>query len=122
MFRKRWVRSAAGYTAGLSLELRRPLNRNVCLTNKAFTYLLAGVPVILSRTRAQDRLAAELGDAALLLDLDDMQGSATKVTDWLNSPTVRCTARREAFRLGRERFNWDIEKGKFLARIEECLP
>src|SRR5262249_5397940 len=103
------------------LEMRQPLNRDLCLTNKAFTYLLAGTPVILSRTKAQEQIATELGDACLLIDLEDADGSARKLKAWLGDPTVQTKARAEAFRLGREKFNWDVEKSKFLEEVRRVL-
>ncbi|MEO0840622.1 MAG: glycosyltransferase, partial [Cyanobacteria bacterium J06643_5] len=44
---------AVYHDIGLSLELSQPLNRAICLTNKIFTYLLAGIPVLMSSTPAQ---------------------------------------------------------------------
>ncbi len=46
------VRLAAAYDLGLSLETDVSESRRLCLTNKIFTYLLAGVPVVLSDTPA----------------------------------------------------------------------
>jgi glycosyltransferase involved in cell wall biosynthesis len=115
------VRHAVSYTAGLGLEMRQPANRNLCLTNKAFTYLLAGTPVILSRTRAQEELATELGSASLLIDLEDSGASAQTLNGWLVNSDVQAKARQEAFRLGRERFNWDAEKSKFLEQVKRVL-
>jgi glycosyltransferase involved in cell wall biosynthesis len=115
------VRDAAGYTAGLGLELRQPPNRDLCLSNKAFTYLLAGVPVILSRTQAQERLALELGKACLLIDLEDSAAAARKLNEWLGNSTAQREARVKAFELGRERFNWDREKRVFLEQVGKVL-
>ena len=115
------ARHAAGYTAGLSLEQRVPVNRDLCLTNKAFTYLLAGIPVILSRTRAQELLASDLGPAALLLDLDAPAASAAILTQWLDDPLRQTGARAEAFRIGREYYNWDREKIKFIELVRDVL-
>ena len=50
------VQLARGYDLGLSGEEPTVLNRRLCLANKIFTYLAAGVPVILSATPAQARL------------------------------------------------------------------
>lgn len=115
------TRNAAGYTAGLGLELRHPVNRNLCLTNKAFTYLLAGVPVILSRTQAQEQLAAELGSACLLLDLEQPENSGRKLAGWLADANVQSKSRAESLRLGRKQYNWDEEKKRFLSRINEVF-
>ena len=113
---------ATGYTAGLALEKRQPLNRDICLTNKAFTFLLAGIPVILSKTRAQEELAGELGDAALLIDLTKPAEASSALAAWLDSPARQLDARNHAIQLGRERFNWDIEKRKLLELVDSTLP
>ena len=115
------VCNAAGYTAGLGLEANEPVNRNLCLTNKAFTYILAGTPVILSRTRAQDKLGGELGDACLMIDLGSPRESALTLTSWLANSDRQSKARVESFRLGRERFNWDREKDILLKQVETVL-
>ena len=63
------ARLAAQHDVGLASELSTPPNRAISLTNKVFTYLLAGIPVLLSNTPAQRGLAAELGEAAQVVDL-----------------------------------------------------
>jgi hypothetical protein len=113
------VGHAAGYTAGLALEQRAPLNRDLCLTNKAFTFLLAGTPVIFSRTRAQKALAVELKDAAFSIDIDDTDTSASTLSRWLDDSSQQSAAREHAFRIGREFYHWDREKLKFLALVRD---
>lgn len=115
------VRHAAGYTAGLALEQPNCINHDLCLSNKSFTYLLAGVPVLFSRTRAQEQLAAELGPAALLIDLDDPACAAAALASWICDAAAVRKARACAFALGRTRFNWDLEKRPFLAQVKRLL-
>ncbi len=112
------VGHAAGYTAGLALEQRTPLNRDICLTNKAFTFLLAGTPVIFSRTRAQEALAGELGAAALLIDLDDPPAAAQALRSWIADPVQQMRARQCALDTRQTRYNWDYEKHLFLNLIK----
>jgi glycosyltransferase involved in cell wall biosynthesis len=114
------VRLAADYDIGLSLETDVSENRRVCLTNKIFTYLLAGVPVLLSNTPAQDALAPELGAAARVVSLADPVGIAA-VLDRLAAPDERSAAREMAWRLGRERYNWDVEKEALLGSVERAF-
>lgn len=113
---------AAKYTAGLALEKRQPLNRDICLTNKAFTFLLAGIPVILSKTRAQEELATELGEAAMLIDLAKTAEASEKLAAWLDQPKQQSASRQHAIQLGRSRFNWDLEKHKLLELVSMCSP
>jgi glycosyltransferase involved in cell wall biosynthesis len=107
---------AAEYDVGLSLETEVSENRRICLTNKIFTYLLAGVPVVLSDTPAQKLLAADLGLSARLCSLDDPAGLAATL-DALASPPILAESSATAWRLGRERYNWDREQDVLLQSV-----
>lgn len=111
------VAHSAGYTAGLGLETGFSVNNGIALSNKIFTYLLAGVPVILSRTPAQEAIALELGNACLLVDLTNPAEASAALASWLDSPERLSRARELSFQLGRQRFNWDVEKQKLLELI-----
>jgi hypothetical protein len=115
------ARLAAPHDIGLALELNEPPHRAICLTNKAFTYLLAGVPALLSHTPAQDRLAGELGAAALPADLTDPAGLAASLDAYFADPARQREARQAAWRLGQDRFNWDVEQHAFLASVRRAL-
>lgn len=110
------VRLAAEYDIGLSLETDVSENRRICLTNKIFTYLLAGIPVVMSETPAQVRLAPDLGVAARLCSLDDPIKLASAL-DSLASPATLADATAQAWRLGRERYNWEREQAGLLAAV-----
>lgn len=112
---------AADCDLGLSLELNTPPHRALCLTNKLFTYLLAGIPVAMSRTPAQDALAQHLGAAALTIDLQQPAAIAAEFDRFFAHPNREQQARDRAWQLGRERYNWDVEKVRFLAAIEKAL-
>jgi glycosyltransferase involved in cell wall biosynthesis len=115
------VRLAAVYDIGLSLETDVSENRRLCLTNKIFTYLLAGVPVLLSDTPAQRALAPDLGAAARLVSLADPAAMAATLDDLAGSPIARTEALASAWRLGRERYNWEVEKAALLASVERAF-
>lgn len=110
------VRLAADYDVGLSLETEVSENRRICLTNKIFTYLLAGVPVVMSDTPAQTLLATDLGAAARVCNLADPAGLA-EMLDALASPVVLAEASETAWRLGRERYNWEREQDVLLQSV-----
>jgi glycosyltransferase involved in cell wall biosynthesis len=115
------VRLAADYDIGLSLETNVSKNRRLCLTNKIFTYLLAGVPVLLSDTPAQRALAPDLGAAARLVSLADPAAMAATLDDLAGSPAARAEAAMSAWRLGRERYNWEVEKGALLDSVARAF-
>jgi Glycosyl transferases group 1 len=115
------VRLAASYDIGLSLETDVSENRRLCLTNKIFTYLLAGVPVLLSDTPAQRALAPDLGAAQRLVSLADPAAMAATLDDLAGSPLARAEASASAWRLGRERYNWEVEKAALLGSVARAF-
>jgi hypothetical protein len=115
------VRLAAPYDLGLCLEQRSPRNRDLCLTNKVFTFLLAGLPIACTPTQAQAALVSELGDAALLLDPAKPEKAAAAL-DRFFSDNIRPTAARSAaWKAGHERFSWDLEQARVLQLTETVL-
>lgn len=115
------VRLAASADIGLACEESQPLNRDLCLTNKIFVYLLAGLPQLLSPTTAQTALAGELGEAALLSEPDKPAETARRLDDLLTDPARIARACAAAWRLARERLNWDREQMKLLHSVKHAL-
>ncbi|MEM6573500.1 MAG: hypothetical protein AAF736_04475 [Pseudomonadota bacterium] len=109
---------AAGHHCGLALEHRQPVNKDICLANKIFTYLAAGLPTLLTPTAAHLALAPELTEAVHLLDDPPV---SEPVSRWLEE--VVCTGRGHAAALRHfsDRFNWDLESKVFLKRVKEAL-
>lgn len=114
------VKLAAEADIGLSLEQREPGNRNLCLTNKVFVYIAAGIPQLLSRTAAQEALAGEIGAAGLLIDLEDAPAAAQKLDALLSNPEQMQSA-RAATASAQERFGWPVEKAKLVEAFHRAL-
>ncbi len=117
----RLVAISAGFDVGLDLQPPVDENRDICLTNKLFTYILAGNAVIAAATKGQAPLARSLGPAAYLYDPGDIQALAAGLRSWHNDRAALQTARDHAWRLGTTRYNWDIEKKRFLEVVEAAL-
>jgi len=114
------VALAAEADLGLSLEQTSPPNRDICLTNKVFVYLAAGIPQLMSKTRAQAGFAKEIGDAAILADLSDSKSVAWQLDALLGDLGALESARRQAALMG-DRFSWLHEKKKFLHLVDTNL-
>ncbi|HEY6981123.1 glycosyltransferase [Reyranella sp.] len=115
------VKLASPYDIGLSLETDVSENRRLCLTNKVFTYLLAGVPTMMSDTPAQRALAPQLGAAAALVSLSDPDAMARTLDELASSPQALAGAKATALELGRRRYNWDVEKGILVDAVTAAL-
>ena len=61
------IRLSAEYDVGLALGTTRQPNRDLCLTNKIFSYLLAGNAVAATSTTAQKAIVETLGSGRLSL-------------------------------------------------------
>jgi len=114
-------RLCSKYDLGLSLELNKPLNRDICLTNKIFTYLLSGVPVVLSTTSAHANIAKELGEASVLIDIENYRESADILDKFLDNKQLMNSAVEKSRELSETRYNWDIEKEKLINIVENIL-
>jgi glycosyltransferase involved in cell wall biosynthesis len=114
------VRLAATADLGLSTEQHEPFNRDICLANKIFVYLLAGLPQLMTDTRAHLSLAPELGAAALVADFAQPDAVAARLDVFFADPAQVAAARATAWRHGRERFNWDREQETFLRVVKKA--
>lgn len=115
------VRLAASAHLGLTVEDRTPANKDLCLANKIFAYLLAGVPQLLSNTQAHTALARELDEACLLVDLAQPGDVARTLDTYLGDSARQQRARDRAWALAQERFCWDVEREKFLKLVKKTL-
>lgn len=115
------IKLAAQHDIGLSLELTTPHNRDLCLTNKIFTYLLAGLPVLMSITQAQLELSRRLGSASVLIDVHNPTKIANTLDHWLSNRDHLTQARQQAWQLGQSHYNWEIEQHRFLSVVHRAL-
>lgn len=114
-------RLAARHDLGLVGETGYTHNRRIALTNKQFSYLLAGVPAVMSDVPAHRAFARDAEGAATLYKTGDAASLAAQLDEMLENPQRLAAMRLRAFQLGQERFNWEVEQGKFLARVQETL-
>lgn len=115
------ARLAADHDLGLALEADTPPNRDLCLTNKLYTYLLAGLPILATPTRAQSAFARDLDGAALITDLANPAQAADLIDRFLADSTRYAIARQTAWRLGQTKFNWETEKPRLLSAVSQAL-
>jgi glycosyltransferase involved in cell wall biosynthesis len=117
------VQLAHGYDIGLSVEDADVLSRRLCLTNKIFTYLAAGVPVLMTATPAQTRLANDLGGAAAVYDNGDVDALAQILTRWNADAAHRCAAAHAARAAAERRWHWEhpADRGALLNAFREAV-
>ncbi|HEV3063544.1 MAG TPA: glycosyltransferase [Vicinamibacterales bacterium] len=114
---------ARGYDIGLATEASTPPNRQVCIPNKAFTYILAGVAVVMSDTPGMRHLGLDLGEGAALVRPDDVDALAAALGRWANDPHRLECAKRMAWSAAVRRWRWDheLERGRLCTLVREAM-
>lgn len=115
------VRVASEFDVGLAVEPGRDENNRLTASNKIFTYLLAGNAVAATRTPGQELVCRQLGEAAFRYRVDHPEELAKQLEHWHRDPRDLNRARRKAWEMGEERFNWECEKPRFLNLVKQTL-
>jgi glycosyltransferase involved in cell wall biosynthesis len=117
------IRLCEGHDVGLSLEVPNVENRRVCLTNKLFTYLPAGLPIVMSDTPAQRWLAERLGAAAVVYESGNAKSLAPALARWAADRDALDRARAAAYGAACTRWRWDhaMERDAFLALVQRMV-
>jgi glycosyltransferase involved in cell wall biosynthesis len=112
-----------GSDVGLALEQAHILNRAVCLCNKPFTYMLAGLAIAFTDTPGQRALAQDLGRGAVLFKVGDVAKLAERLRWWADDVGELVAARRAAWHAAVRRWNWDhpLEKERLLTLARSVL-
>lgn len=114
---------ASVYDVGLVAETGCTPNRRIALTNKLFSYALAGIPILLSDIPAHLDVLPEAGDAVRLFRSDDPASLAAALDGLLaGSPAVLASARVAAFRLAQEAWHWEREQQLLVDCVQPLLP
>jgi glycosyltransferase involved in cell wall biosynthesis len=95
-------------------------NRRIALTNKLFSFLLAGLPVVASDTPAHRALADTCG-AIVLYPVDSSAELAKAFDDLLLNPEALRRARSESWAAGQDRYNWDLEQKKLIHAVSRHI-
>jgi glycosyltransferase involved in cell wall biosynthesis len=111
------VRLAAEFDIGLALEPGLTPNSSMLLSNKVFTYLLAGAALIATKTAGQRALLALIEPAARGYEPGDVDGLVHLLHEWTGDRAALDRARAAAWDYGSARYNWDREQETFLEAV-----
>jgi glycosyltransferase involved in cell wall biosynthesis len=117
------VAVAQAFDAGLSCENPTSLNHQICLGNKIFTYLAAGIPVVMSATPAQARLARDLDRAALIYTPGDVDALAGHIQRLAKDGDLRRCSRLAARAAAERRWHWEHadDRGALLDAVDTVV-
>lgn len=107
------VETSSHCDVGFATELSVPLNRDICLTNKIFTYLLAGNAIIFSNTSAQYSFNKEYKVGHLFNNDKELEES---IIFYKNKENL-LAQRKYNYQLAKEKLNWENESQKLLTLV-----
>jgi hypothetical protein len=112
-----------GYDVGLAVEPGFSPNNCIALSNKAFTYMLAGLAVVFTDTPGQRLLALDLGEGALLYRPGDINTLAIGFKRWADDKALLAQAKSAAWEASKRRWHWEHpqERGALLNAIARAL-
>jgi len=111
------IARAACHDIGLASEQATCLNRDICVTNKIFTYLLARIPSVVTNTRGQTAIARRFPDVTRIVQIGDHAG----LSDAIQQLHAQRPEQDAALRKAANALCWDREKDRFLTIVREQL-
>lgn len=118
---KEIVSIAAQHHIGIAGEVTATYNRHICLTNKIFTYLLAGTAVLFSDTRAQQDFLKRYENAGQLYGEKNERELAACIDAYAQNEALLLQHRFYAYQLAQAELNWDMEQQLFIKLIQTAL-
>lgn len=114
-------KDAAKYDVGLALESDISFNRNICVTNKIFSYLMSGLAIIGTDTYGQKDIFEQFPDVVRLCRQNNSGELAAAMTFFIEHPEQVLAAKKAARKAADQRFNWEVESERLLAGFEKSL-
>jgi glycosyltransferase involved in cell wall biosynthesis len=106
------------FDIGLALENKDTINRNICITNKIFQYLTAGLAILATETEGQTWLLNQIPAAGKIIDTKE-SSIVTILSEWKNDRELLALTKQAAINAARTKFNWDIEQIKLIEILEK---
>ena len=107
------------FDIGLAVETGTPANRGLSLTNKALTYPLAGLALVLTDTPGQRPLVESLGEHAAVFAPGDVRRLADRLAIWSSDRASLARAKAASWEAARRRWHWEHadERGALVERV-----
>jgi hypothetical protein len=112
---------ASNFDIGLATEPGFSINNNNALSNKLFTYINAGLAVVVSDTLAQSNFLKKYPEIGKIYARTDADALSKILKDYIRDKDSLTSAKKAAFLLGKTEMNWENESKKFIALVNFTL-
>ena len=118
---ERLIREANRYDVGLALESDISFNRNICVTNKTFAYLMSRLVLLGTDTEGQKDIFSHFPDASRICRMNNATELAAGMEYFIGHRDLLMAGKKAAGKAVRDTFNWEMETQKLLRYIKEAL-
>jgi glycosyltransferase involved in cell wall biosynthesis len=115
------VRIASLHHIGLAAEYVHIANRDLCLTNKLFMYMLAGNALLMTDTKSQQYFFQENSNIGLLYKQENVTSLINELKNYLDNPNILEEHREKSFQLAKSKYNWEMEQNIFLDNVKSTF-
>ena len=114
-------KEAARHDIGLALELKIPENRNICLTNKIFSYMNAGLAILASDTLAQKKLLEDYPGIGSTFTSENIDNLSSAIENYQRLPQLLIQHRKHSKEVAERTLNWEVESQKFILIVNSVF-
>ena len=100
---------ASEHDVGLALEHPITSNRAICVSNKLFMYLLAGLAIAATNVPGQVKVLESNGESSAWYPPGDHEALAVILERWRSDRAALVRAKRAALEAASRRWNWEYE-------------
>ena len=112
---------AAEHDIGLAGEIPNCFNKEICLSNKIFAYLLASNCILASDMQGQKEFMNQNAGIGFIYQHNDAKDLAGKIEVLYNDRTLLNRFKTNAGKLAEYKMNWDEEQQKWLDLVEKLI-
>jgi hypothetical protein len=112
---------ASKFDIGLATEPGFSVNNDIALSNKIFTYVQAGLAIIVSDTKAQNLFLTEYPSIGVAYEKKNSMSLASQIKNYIEHKETLAFQKNQSKHYANIQLNWEVEKGKFLSIIEDIL-
>lgn len=109
------------FDIGIASEPAFCINNDCALSNKVFTYIQAGLAVVLSDTLAQEAFYNEHPTIGKIYQKDCSRSLTEAIQQYIDDKNGLLATQKRNYLLGQEKLNWEQESKLFMNTIKQTI-
>ncbi|HEV3413453.1 MAG TPA: glycosyltransferase [Puia sp.] len=115
------ISDANQFDIGLALESAVSINRNICVTNKVFSYLMSRLFIVGTDTYGQKDIFGHFPGAVRICRMDDPEDLADAMRFCIGNIPAIAEGKSAAGKAAEDCFNWEVESAKLRLAVDSLI-